>query len=38
MTEIGEIFLKGLIFIAMVAFVITGFLFVIGETIEHFTP
>lgn len=38
MTEVCEIFLKGLIFVATAAVVIAASLFVVGATIKHFTP
>lgn len=36
--EVFDIFVKGLVFMAMAAVVISAILFVVGETVEHFTP
>lgn len=38
MTQVGEIFLKGFIFLVVAAVVLSAVLFAVGETVEHFTP
>jgi len=38
MTSVVDIFIRGFCVIAMAAMVLSGILFVVGETIEHFTP
>jgi hypothetical protein len=38
MTQVGEILLKGLIFLVMAAVALSAVLFAVGETVEHFTP
>lgn len=38
MSETAEILIKGTAFLFMAAATITAILFVVGETVEHFTP
>ncbi len=38
MTEVAAIFIKGFCAILMASGLIAGLLFVVGETVEHFTP
>lgn len=36
--EVVDIFVRGLVFMVMAAVVISAILFMVGETVEHFTP
>lgn len=38
MTRLGEIILSGAVVLAMGAVTLSAILFVVGETVEHFTP
>lgn len=38
MTQVGEIFIKGLSVLVMATVILCAILFVVGETVEHFTP
>ncbi len=37
MTEVGKILVEGLIILVMAAVVLSALLFIVGETVEHFT-
>ena len=38
MSEVTTIFVKGFCVILMASVMIAGLLFIVGETVEHFTP
>lgn len=38
MTEVGKILVAGMAMLIMAAFILSILLFVVGETVEHFTP